>query len=1498
MFTRKWFTYVTVILVASVLAFAPGAGNSVTASNGQDKLSAQANPAVSSATDDLGQVAYVTLPDTNQLALVDLTQHVTSNTVDLTQFGCYTPQKVRITPDGNKLYLFCSGSNDLLVIDIETLTMLGKVNNPAWWSNNNDVAFTQDGAYALVSATNDMRIDVIDTTTYTIINSIQVSGYVEEIAVHPYLPLAYAGFGNYSSGGVLVIDTNTFTAKTTIPFGGSTFHVTVSRDGRWIYASDYAGQAGVAVIDTSTNTVVARISGLGELFRVELVPDGSRLFAAGGWQNSIHVINAINRSYESTIGVDGTAWEMGLNCDGSELFVLNNTNTLPVIDTQTLNISYQIELPGRTEAGIAICPQYVAQGMFLSPPAQSSFGKAGETVSYEMQVINATGASDSFDLALLPGNAWPTTLSMSNTGILPDGGSVSFTVSVEIPASASPGSSDNVTIQATSLAGSPASVSTATISTSATSGKNAYVLYEGNNLMSVVDTALHTAIETVDLGTYGCTRPDRAKLTPDATKLYITCLDSASIIVLDIESLALLATIPHQGDYAKIAFTQDGTYALATSGWSSQVDVIDTTTYTIIKSIPTGGFTNSIDVHPYLPRAYVSLAECCYSGKVLVIDTTDFTPVTFIPFGHDITDVKASPDGRWVYVADYAGGQGVGVIDVQTNSIVTTITDVPELFGMAISQDGSRLYAGAGWSNSVYVIDAVNYATITSIGTGGKSFGVELTCDGSELFVADHTDRIPVIDTQNNSISDYIQMPTGEINDIAICPQYVAKGAFLSPPTQSSFGDAGTTVSYSMQFMNLTGASDSFDLTLLPGNNWPTTLSMSNTGALPDGGSVSFTVSVEIPAESSPGSTDNVTIQATSVADPAAFVSTATISTSVFSGKNAYVLYEGNNLMSVVDTVLHTPLETLDLETYGCTNPDHAKLNPDATKLFITCPGSANIIVLDTETNAVLAQIPHPGDRGDIAFTRDGTYALVTSGSSYEVDVIDTSTYTVASTIPTPGPSMRVAVHPYLPLAYVSTIEYDWWWYTGKVLVIDTTNFTVLKSIPFGYSINGISPSPDGKWVFVSDAYYQGSIGVIDVQTNTIVNTIWGLPDAYGSDILPDGSRLYVGAGWSNSVSVIDAVNFQTITSIGTSGNTLNVDLTCDGSQLFAADHTDEIPVIDTQSNTVVTRIQMPAGGIDDIAACPQYVGTGVFLYPDAQAQRGTAGQNVSFQATLINISGSADSFTLSLGDHAWETSLPANTIGPVENGESATITVTVTVPQDAQGDEMDQVVVTATSVNDPGGYSATAEFTTQARYAPVADFWYEPTDPNLYDTIQFYNYSYDPEGMSIESLVWDFGDGASSTDGYTSHRYAADGDYTVNLRVTTADGRTGTISKTVGVRTHDIWISGFEVPTTAKLGQTRDIAVYLINNRYRETVQVDLYKSTPWGYEQVDSRTLDVSVKPSLSTTLVAFKYRFTSDDASYGKVTFKVVVSVLTARDAMPEDNTIIQFPTRVNR
>jgi len=201
-----------------------------------------------------------------------------------------------------------------------------------------------------------------------------------------------------------------------------------------------------------------------------------------------------------------------------------------------------------------------------------------------------------------------------------------------------------------------------------------------------------------------------------------------------------------------------------------------------------------------------------------------------------------------------------------------------------------------------------------------------------------------------------------------------------------------------------------------------------------------------------------------------------------------------------------------------------------------------------------------------------------------------------------------------------------------------------------------------------------------------------------------------------------------------------------------------------------------------------------------------------------------------------------------------------------------------------------TIPFSLEVTPPPQVNLWINPYDPSIFDNVTFYSSIYDPGNSGIASYAWTSSDGATSDQYYFYHQFATDGDYMVSLTATTYDGRSGSASQVVQVRTKDVAVSKFSIPQTAQVNQTKTISVDILNKRYSDYVQVTLIKGLPGGGEQViGTLTIYVPAKAKQSTTF-KFSYTFTGSDASIGKVTFKAVATIVNGRDALPSDNTSI--------
>ena len=109
---------------------------------------------------------------------------------------------------------------------------------------------------------------------------------------------------------------------------------------------------------------------------------------------------------------------------------------------------------------------------------------------------------------------------------------------------------------------------------------------------------------------------------------------------------------------------------------------------------------------------------------------------------------------------------------------------------------------------------------------------------------------------------------------------------------------------------------------------------------------------------------------------------------------------------------------------------------------------------------------------------------------------------------------------------------------------------------------------------------------------------------------------------------------------------------------------------------------------------------------------------------------------------------------------------------------------VTLNITDSEGKWDTTSKQITVAGL-PIADFWWTPYYPQRYENVTFDASTSTPDGGTIISYAWNFGDGTPiivETGPITTHYYTAVGNYTVTLNVTDSEGRWDTETKTITV--------------------------------------------------------------------------------------------------------------------
>lgn len=102
-------------------------------------------------------------------------------------------------------------------------------------------------------------------------------------------------------------------------------------------------------------------------------------------------------------------------------------------------------------------------------------------------------------------------------------------------------------------------------------------------------------------------------------------------------------------------------------------------------------------------------------------------------------------------------------------------------------------------------------------------------------------------------------------------------------------------------------------------------------------------------------------------------------------GKRLFIACEASNSLIVVNT----KTEEIEAEVEIGTQPHFAYLSPDETRAYVSNRGSDNVSVVDTKTYQVLSTIVVGDEPHEMATNEEGTVLYVANAGTYDVSVVD-----------------------------------------------------------------------------------------------------------------------------------------------------------------------------------------------------------------------------------------------------------------------------------------------------------------------------------------------------------------------------------------------------------------------------------------------------------------------------------------------------------------------------
>jgi YVTN family beta-propeller protein len=284
-----------------------------------------------------------------------------------------------------------------------------------------------------------------------------------------------------------------------------------------------------------------------------------------------------------------------------------------------------------------------------------------------------------------------------------------------------------------------------------------------------------------------------------------------------------------------------------------------------------------------------------------------------------------------------------------------------------------------------------------------------------------------------------------------------------------------------------------------------------------------------------------------------------------------YVPNSGSATVSVIDPRTYRVVRTFptgaspqhvvpayDLATLWVANKDSSSLTPidpvtgepgrrlpvaDPYNLYFTPDGQHAIVVAEREKrldfrdpHSMVLQYSVPVsclgvDHMD--FTRDGRYAVATCEFSGQLVKLDVANHTVMGYLQLPADSAGHAMPQDIRAAPDGRVFYVADMTANGVHVLDPDRFQIIGFIHTGTGAHGLTPSRDGRYMYVANRGWTtvfggrhgpGSVSVLDCSTRRIVAT-WPVPGGGSPDMgnmSADGRELWLSGRFDSEVYVFD----------------------------------------------------------------------------------------------------------------------------------------------------------------------------------------------------------------------------------------------------------------------------------------------------------------------------------------------------------------------------------------
>ncbi|HUA03926.1 MAG TPA: YncE family protein [Solirubrobacteraceae bacterium] len=229
------------------------------------------------------------------------------------------------------------------------------------------------------------------------------------------------------------------------------------------------------------------------------------------------------------------------------------------------------------------------------------------------------------------------------------------------------------------------------------------LVYVPNSMSNTVDVISQRTLKIVERFPVGAL-PQHVTPSYDLRTLYVDNDLGNSLTPINPQTGRPGRPIPVEDPY-NLYFTPDGRFAIVVAERLQRLDFRDPGTMRLAHSLSVPE-CRGVDHMDFSADGRYAFASCEFAGRIIEIDLGTQQVVRTLVLDHGVAspqDVKVSPDGRTVYVADQQNG-GVWEIDPASFRVVGFLKTGAGAHGLYPSRDAAVMYVSNRQSGSISVV--------------------------------------------------------------------------------------------------------------------------------------------------------------------------------------------------------------------------------------------------------------------------------------------------------------------------------------------------------------------------------------------------------------------------------------------------------------------------------------------------------------------------------------------------------------------------------------------------------------------------------------------------------------------------------------------------------------------------------------------------------------------------------------------------------------------------